>query len=173
MFARTPLALVLRAFGFLFQYPANFRRLFMNRFISVRTLPVVLALGVLSLTARRLTAQELPFHSDGTFTFIIDGNTVDASGGGHAAPGGDFTFHDQVKIKRGGRELEGTLTLRFASGSTLTIYYDAPVSSDRIVTSPYWVVGGTGFFEGASGYGIIWYPIGQDAPFTLDGEIEF
>ena len=69
------------------------------------------------------------------------------------------------------REIEGTLTFEFANGSTLSIYYEAPVSSDLVVQGPYWVVGGTGLFEGASGYGIIWYPIGQDAPFTLNGTL--
>jgi hypothetical protein len=144
----------------------------MNRFVSFRNLAVVLtALGVLSLTARHLAAQEVPFHIDGTFTFSVKGNKVDASGSGHAAPGGNFVFHDVVRSEYGGREIEGTLTFRFASGSTLSIYYEAPISSDLVVLGPYWVVGGTGLFEGAKGSGIIWYPIGQGAPFTLDGTL--
>ena len=146
----------------------------MNRFISFRNFAVVLAaLGVLSLTASRLAAQEVPFHLDGTFTFSVKGNTVEASGGGHAAPGGQFTFHDEVRSIRGGREIAGTLTLDFGRGSTLSIYYHAPISDDLVVEGPYWVVGGTGRFEGVGGYGTIWYPIGQGAPFTLDGELEF
>jgi hypothetical protein len=146
----------------------------MKRFISVRKFVVVLAaLGALALTAARSTAQEVPFHVDGTFTFSVKGNTVEASGSGHAAPGGQFTFHDEVRSLRGGREIAGTLTLDFGSGSTLSIYYHAPISDDRVVEGPYWVVGGTGRFEGVGGYGIIWYPIGQGAPFTLDGELEF
>lgn len=144
----------------------------MNRFISVRKFVVVLAaLGVLAFTAHRLAAQETQFHVQGTFTFNVKGNRVDASGGGHAAPGGNFVFHDVVRSEYGGREIAGTLTFRFQSGSTLTIYYEAPISSDLIVQGPYWVVGGTGFFEGAGGSGIIWYPIGQGAPFTLDGTL--
>ena len=149
----------------------------MQRFISFRNFAVVLAaLGVFALTASRLVAQEVPFHLDGTFTFSAKGNRVDASGGGNAAPGGKFTFHDVVRVEYGGREIEGNLTFNFQSGSTLTIYYEAPVESygdHLVVEGPYWVVGGTGHFEGASGYGIIWYPIGQGAPFTLDGELEF
>ena len=73
--------------------------------------------------------------------------------------------YDVVRAEYGGREIEGTLTLKFQSGSTLSIYYEAPVSSDLVVVGPYWVVGGTGFFEGTKGSGIIWYPIGQGAPF--------
>ena len=131
----------------------------MNRFISFRNFAVALAtLSVLSLTAARLAAEEVPFK-------------VEASGDGHAAPGGRFVFHDVVRAEYGGREIEGTLTLKFQSGSTLSIYYEAPVSSDLVVVGPYWVVGGTGLFEGAKGSGIIWYPIGQGAPFTLDGTL--
>ena len=147
----------------------------MNRFISFRNFAVVLsALSVLSLTAARLAAEEVPFKVEGTFTFSVKGNRVEASGDGHAAPGGRFVFHDVVRAEYGGREIEGTLTLKFQSGSTLSIYYEAPVESYEghlVVEGPYWVVGGTGFFEGAKGSGIIWYPIGQGAPFTLDGTL--
>jgi len=167
-------ALGLRARGCRFHGTADLRRLSMKRFVSFRKFAVVLAaVGVVALAAPRVAAQEVPFHVEGTFTFNVKGNTIEASGGGYAAPGGRFTFHDEVRAKRGGREIEGTLTLEFASGSTLSIYYEAPVSSDLVVQGPYWVVGGTGFFEGVSGYGTIWYPIGQGAPFTLDGEIDF
>lgn len=144
----------------------------MRCFVSFRKSAMVLAaLGGFALAAPPAAAQEVPFHVGGTFTFNVKGNKVEASGGGHASPGGLFTFHDVVRAEYGGREIEGTLTLRFASGSTLSIYYEAPVSSDLVVEGPYWVVGGTGFFEGASGSGIIWYPIGQGAPFTLDGTL--
>jgi hypothetical protein len=144
----------------------------MKRFVSFRKFAVVLAsMGAFGLAAPRAAAQEVPFHVDGTFTFELKANKVKASGGGIADPGGSFSFQDQVKAKRGGREIEGTLTLEFADGSTLSIYYEAPVSSDRVVQGPYWVVDGTGFFEGVWGSGIIWYPIGQGAPFTLDGTI--
>jgi len=144
----------------------------MNRFISFRKLVVVLVgLGVLSSSSRLMAAQEVPFHIDGTFTFDVKGNKVDASGSGRATPGGSFVFHDVVKAEYGGREIAGTLTFRFKNGSTLSIYYEAPVSDDLVVQGEYWVVGGTGFFEGASGSGVIWYPIGQGAPFTLDGTL--
>jgi hypothetical protein len=144
----------------------------MNRFISFRNFAVMLAaLSVLSLTAARLAAEEVPFKVEGTFTFSVKGNRVEASGDGHAAPGGRFVFHDVVRAEYGGREIAGTLTLKFQSGSTLSIYYEAPVSSDLVVEGPYWVVGGTGLFEDASGSGVIWYPIGQGAPFTLDGTL--
>jgi len=143
-----------------------------NRFVSVREFAVVLAaVGVIALAAPRAAAQEVSFHVEGTFTFNVKGNKVEASGDGHAAPGGRFTFHDEVRARNGGSEIEGTLTLEFANGSTLSIYYEAPVSSDLVVEGPYWVVGGTGHFEGASGSGVIWYPIGQGAPFTLDGTL--
>jgi hypothetical protein len=143
----------------------------MKRFVSFRKFVVLAALGMIIMPTPPLAAQEVPFRVEGTFTFSVKGNTVEASGDGKASPGGKFTFHDVVKAVNGGREIAGTLTLSFASGSTLTIYYHAPVSSDLVVEGPYWVVGGTGFFEGASGSGIIWYPIGQGAPFTLDGTL--
>ena len=144
----------------------------MKRFVSVREFAVVLAaVGVIALAAPRAAAQEVSFHVEGTFTFNVKGNKVEASGDGRAAPGGRFTFHDVVRVEYGGREIAGTLTLEFANGSTLSIYYHAPVSSDLVVEGPYWVVGGTGHFAGASGRGTIWYPIGQGAPFTLDGTL--
>lgn len=147
----------------------------MQRFISFRKFTVVLAaLGILALAGRQLTAQEVPFHIDGTFTFSVKAHRVDASGSGQATPGGKFTFHDVVRAEYGGREIEGILTFKFQNGSTLSIYYEAPVEDygdHLVVEGPYWVVGGTGFFEGASGSGIIWYPIGQGAPFTLDGTL--
>ena len=147
----------------------------MNRFVPFRNFAVVLAaLSVLSISAARLAAEEVPFKVEGTFTFSVKGNRVDASGEGRATPGGRFTFHDVVKAEYGGREIAGTLTLNFQSGSTLSIFYEAPVEDygdHFVVEGPYWVVGGTGFFEGATGSGIIWYPIGQGAPFTLDGTI--
>jgi hypothetical protein len=143
-----------------------------KRPVSFRQFAVAMAaLVVFALAAPRAAAQEVPFHVEGTFTFSAKGNKVEASGDGHAAPGGSFTFHDVVRVEYGGREIAGTLTLEFASGSTLSIYYEAPVSSDLVVEGPYWVVGGTGHFEGAGGSGTIWYPIGQGAPFTLDGTL--
>ena len=117
----------------------------MKRFVSFQKFAVVLAaLAVASLAAPHVAAQEVPFHLDGTFTFSVKGNTVEASGSGHAAPGGQFTFHDEVRSIRGGREIAGTLTLDFGRGSTLSIYYHAPISDERVVEGPYWVVGGTG-----------------------------
>ena len=149
----------------------------MNRLISFRKFTVVLAaLGIIALTGGHVAAQEVPFHLDGTFTFSVKGNRVDASGGGRATPGGQFTFHDVVRSEYGGKEIAGTLTFNFASGSTLSIYYEAPIEDygdHFVVEGPYWVVGGTGKFEGAGGSGIIWYPIGQGAPFTLDGTLLF
>ena len=68
--------------------------------------------------------------------------------------------------------IHGSLTLVYASGSTLDIYYEAPVV-DGVAQGTFWITGGTGLFAGASGYGTVWYPIGQDEPFTLDGEIDF
>src|SRR5688500_18906046 len=80
------------------------RRLSMKRFIPFRKFAVVLAaLGVIAVAAPRLAAQETPFRVEGTFTFDVKGNSVEASGSGHAAPGGRFTFHDVVRAEQGGR----------------------------------------------------------------------
>jgi hypothetical protein len=94
----------------------------MKRFVAIRRMAMMLAaLGGFALAAPRVTAQEIPFQVLGTFTFNVQGNRVEASGDGRANPSGMFTFHDVVRSEYGGREIEGTLTLRFASGSTLTI----------------------------------------------------
>ena len=147
----------------------------MNRFFAhCRVSLAAAVLTVLALTASRAPAGEIPFSAEGTFTFVIGGGRAEVSGDGHAGPGGAFTFRDTVRDRHehGTAMIEGMITLNFASGSTLTIYYEAP-NVDGVVEGPYWVVGGTGLFEGATGYGTIWYPIGQGAPFTLDGELEF
>ena len=147
----------------------------MNRFFSLRRMTVALAaLGLFALAAPRAVAEEVPFHAEGTFTFVlIGGHRADVTGSGHASPGGAFTFEDiaRSRVEYGVDVVEVMLTLEFASGSTLTIYYEAP-KIDGVVQGTYWVVGGTGLFEGAGGSGTIWYPIGQGEPFTLDGEID-
>jgi hypothetical protein len=128
----------------------------MKRFVSFHKFAIVLAaLGVFAVATPHVAAQEAPFRVEGTFTFNVKGKKVQASGSGVATPGGLFTFQDEVKAKKGGRRIEGTLTFEFADGSTLSIWYVAPVSPDRIVEGPYWVVGGTGFFEDATGSGTI------------------
>ena len=147
----------------------------MYRLFSLRCTAIVLAvLGLFALSAPRAAATDRPFHVEGTFTFVAKGNNADVSGSGHAEPGGPFVFEDSVRGRdeHGVKMVEGTVTLVFASGSTLSFYYEAPIDENNVVMGPYWVIGGTGRFEGASGYGTIWYPIGQGETFTMDGELE-
>jgi hypothetical protein len=147
----------------------------MNRFSPLRRLTVVLAaLGLFALVVPRAAASEVPFQARGTFNFTPIGDTqADVYGSGHASPGGPFTFHDVVEATDddGGFVIEGMITLVFRSGKTLTIYYEAPVDDSGFVSGPYWVVGGTGEFAGASGGGIIEYPLGQGEWFTLSGTL--
>src|SRR5262245_52665827 len=149
----------------------------MNHFCSLgRMSMVVAAISLFALAVPRASAGEVPFHAEGTFTFdLVGGNKAEVFAEGRASPGGRFTLDDFVSegVERGVHFIEGTFTMVFASGSTLTIYYKAPIDDNNVVMGPYWVVGGTGHFAGATGYGTIWYPIGQGELFTLDGEIEF
>jgi hypothetical protein len=124
-------------------------------------------------TSAPTAAATMPFRAAGIFNFSIQqGHEVLVTGSGRASPGGPFEFQDivSVQVEHGVRLVHGTISLDFASGSTLSIYYRAPIEN-QVVQGPYRVVGGTGIFEGASGSGTIWYPIGQGEPFTLDGTL--
>src|SRR5262249_20327085 len=118
-------------------------------------------------------ATALPFAAQGTFTVATQGNRADVTGSGTASPGGAFTFEDIVRfrVEHGVRFIEGTITIIFTSGSTLTFYYEAPIDATGVVSGPYWVTGRTGPFAGATGSGTITYPVGQNQPFTLSGTI--
>jgi hypothetical protein len=74
-----------------------------------------------------------------------------------------------------GNRVEGTPTMVFDDGSTLTFYYEVQrVENGSIYfAGGYEITGGTGMFAGASGSGVISYPIdgsGHD-PLTMDGTI--
>src|SRR5262245_13082408 len=101
----------------------------MNRLFALCRMTVVLAtLGLFTLAVPRTAAEEVPFHAEGTFTFVlIGGNRAEVSGQGRAGPGGAFTFEDiaRGRVDHGVDVVEATVTLVFASGSTLTIYYEA------------------------------------------------
>lgn len=149
------------------------------KFLASNTsLAILLALLAAGPVQPRAAAADIPFHLDGTFTFTyLRGNIFTVSGDGHAAPGGNFIFRDTVRVEYGGPQamVEGMITLVFASG-TLTFCYEAPIEhidGVPVVEGPYWVVDGTGLFKGASGSGVIWYPIGQGAPFTMDGTLSW
>ena len=92
---------------------------------------------------------------------------------GESTPGGSFIVDGYVKIVQPESKhpvIRGTLTLDYGNGNTLNVYYEAPVYW-KIANGTYEITGGTGIYEGASGSGEIWYPIGQDQPFTLDGTL--
>lgn len=143
-------------------------------FSAVRGALALAALCLLALTASRTAAADVPFSVDGTFTFTnVRGWTFEVSGDGIASPGGPFTFRDLVQLEYGGKVVDVMITLVFASGSTLTICWELPIDEDNVVQGPYEVVGGTGVFEGATGSGVVWYPVGRGEPFTLDGTLSW
>ncbi len=148
----------------------------MNRFFSLRRFALALSvLGVLAVAAPRAAAAEVPFTVDGTFTFTVLGRqggalVVGVSGGGRASPGGPFTFEDivLVRVVRGVQVVQGTLTFEFTSGSTVDIYYEAPIVNG-VALGTFWIAGGTGLFDGVTGTGEICYPIGQNEIFMMEG----
>lgn len=128
-----------------------------------------------ALSADVDSAQPQTFNVDGTFSVTgIHGNrltaTVDAS---LSLDGGDpkhFTI--DAHVKAAGNKIEGTPTMNFDDGSTLTFYYELKLNKDTgIYEGRFWITGGTRQFAGATGSGDISYPIAQSGPLTMDGTI--
>src|SRR5262249_52105081 len=127
------------------------------------------------------TVQQLSFRVTGAYNLdlaSIHGNQVTVHAEGYLYLGDSTTglhFTINTVVKGMGNAVEGTPTMVFDDGSTLTFYYEArrvEHGSINFVGS-YELTGGTGQFAGASGWGAISYPIdgsGHD-PLLMDGTI--
>ena len=64
------------------------------------------------------------------------------------------------------------MVMVFDDGSTLTFYYEIKLDKDTgIFEGDFWITGGTGQFEGASGSGEICYPVATTGPLMMDGTL--
>jgi hypothetical protein len=154
-----------------------------------RTVPSTLALAsppdgaalVNALGAASAAAQQQTFHVTGAYNLDLassHGNQVNVHAEGYLylnnSPTGLHFTIDTV-VKGTGNAVEGTPTMVFDDGSTLTFYYEVRRVDHGSIDfqGNYEITGGTGQFAGASGSGIISYPIdgsGHD-PLTMDGTI--
>jgi hypothetical protein len=151
----------------------------MTSFSSLR--PIVLmfgaltALGVLAFAAPSAFMQEQSFDVDGVFQVTgVQGNHLTAFVEGNLSldNGAPLHFTIDAHVKLMGNHIEGTPTMVFDDGSTLSFYYEIRLDKDTgIYEGDYWVSGGTGQFVGASGYGEISYPLGATGPLTMNGEL--
>jgi hypothetical protein len=139
----------------------------MNCFFSPRKGVLVMAtLGILALGAARAAADGVTMQVLGDYHLdltSIHGNQVQAHAEGCLYLNGDPTglhFTIDTIVKGTGNAVEGTPTMVFDDGSTLTFYYEVRRIHDTILfEGNFVIVDGTGFFEDASGSGEICYPI--------------
>ena len=148
----------------------------MKRFDLFRKFAVVLAaLGVFALAAPRAAAQEVSFHVDGIFQVTnVHGSHLSAfvEGNLYLDGGAPLLFTIDAHVKLMGNHIEGTPTMVFDDGSTLSLYYEIKLDRDTgVYEGDFWITGGTGQFEGASGGGEICYPLAALGPIMMDGTI--
>ena len=147
----------------------------MKRFVSLRKFAVVLAaLGVFALAAPRVAAQE-SFLVDGIFS-VTDSHGSDLSvfleGVLYLDDDAPLHFTIDAHVKHMGNHIEGTPTMVFDDGSTLSLYYEIRLDHDTgIYEGDFWITGGTGQFAGASGSGEICYPLAASGPLMMDGTL--
>jgi hypothetical protein len=120
------------------------------------------------------TAQADPFHASGSYVETgLKGNIAEGTLSGRAARGA-FTGEFREKVIDGGVELDGTATLDFGNGDTLTFDYVLVFNSQRGRYEGAWTIKrGTGTLRDATGGGDIEAtPNGGQAHLIwLDGDV--
>ena len=128
-----------------------------------------------ALSGDVVLAQQQTLDVDGTFNVTgVHGSRLSATVDGNLVLDGGaplhFTIDAHVKVM--GNHIEGTPTMVFDDGSTLTFYYEIKFDKDTgIFEGNFWITGGTGQFEGASGSGEICYPLAESGPLMMDGTL--
>ena len=128
-----------------------------------------------ALSGSAALAQQQTLDVGGTFNVTnVHGSRLSATVDGTLRLDGGaplhFTIDAHVKVM--GNHIEGTPTMVFDDGSTLTFYYE--IKFDRatgIFEGNFWITGGTGQFEVASGSGEICYPVAASGPLMMDGTL--
>ena len=130
---------------------------------------------VLAFSTSANVAQGQTLRVDGTFSVTnVHGSRLSATVDGNLYLDGGtplhFTIDAHVKVM--GNHIEGTPTMVFDDGSTLTFYYEIKRDRDTgVFEGDFWISGGTGQFEGARGSGEIYYPIAQEGPLEMEGSL--
>jgi hypothetical protein len=150
-----------------------------------RTVPSTLAGGAIAalnlqsaspVVSSLASTQPQSFHVDGTFQVLYSqGTDLGATVKGTLTLGSGITlkFTTTVDVKHSGNNIQGTPTLVFDDGSTLTFTYAIKLDATGVFSGNWSVTGGTGLFAGASGVGTISYPLSPTGtgPVTMDGTI--
>ena len=120
-------------------------------------------------------AQQQALLVDGTFSVTgVHGNrlsaTVDANM--YLDGGSPLHFTIDAHVKLMGNKIEGSPTMVFDDGSTMSFYYGLKLDKDTgVFEGEFWITGGTGQFEGARGSGEISYPLGVVGPLGMEGSL--
>ena len=155
----------------------------MKRFMKIRTLMIAL---FLLLGTIPVSAVERPFalHGSGVATLIIDesGHLIGATptGSGTATHLGQWTVTGNVKYipdNNGVLHSSGDATLTAANGDKLQFQIDGILDPVAAVDSGiFYIVGGTGRFEGASGsanFMVTINPVTGGFDLTVVGKINY
>jgi hypothetical protein len=149
-----------------------------------RDLPSVLAtagnLGDAALVgALNSSTIQQQMHVDGGYQLDLvnaNGSHVTAHADGYLyldnMPGLHFTL--DAAVKGTGNAVEGTPTMVFDDGSTLTFAYKVrQIKGTDLFEGDYQIIGGTGQFAGATGSGEICYPVDGtgSGPLMMDGTL--
>jgi hypothetical protein len=131
--------------------------------------------AAVALRAGAILVLQQTLHVDGTFKVTdLHGSKLSATVDGYLFRDGadpkHYTINAEVKLM--GNHIEGTPTMVFDDGSTLTFSYEIKVDRETgIYEGDFQITGGTGTFQGASGSGEICYPIAAAGPLMMDGTI--
>src|SRR5688572_6038376 len=130
---------------------------------------------VLPLGTSANVAQKEALRVDGTFSVTgVHGSRLDATVDANMTLDGGAPLHLTIDahVKLMGNKIEGSPTMVFDDGSTISFYYEIKFNKDTgIFEGAFWISGGTGQFEGARGSGQISYPIGAVGPISMEGSL--
>jgi len=120
-------------------------------------------------------AQKQSLRVDGTFSVTnVHGSTLSATVDANLYLDNRTPLHFTIDahVKLMGNHIEGSPTMIFDDGSTMSFYYEIKFDKTTgVFEGDFWISGGTGQFEGASGSGEIYYPVGHVGPFVMEGSL--
>jgi len=120
-------------------------------------------------------AQQETLRVDGTFSVTgVHGSQLSAAidANLYLDDGTPLHFTIDAHVKLMGNHIEGTPTMVFDDGSTMSFYYEIKLDEDTgVFEGDFWISGGTDQFEGASGSGEIYYPIATVGPLSMEGSL--
>ena len=130
---------------------------------------------VLPLSGSANLAQTKTLHVDGTFSVTgVHGSRLSATVDANMYLDGGTPLHFTIDahVKLMGNKIEGSPTMVFDDGSTMSFYYGLKLDKDTgVFEGEFWITGGTGQFDGARGSGEIYYPVAQVGPLGMEGSL--